>query len=127
MFLFDLKKIVVDNNELKILSKDVKELNPSVLSLLNDFEKKVSEELKKVYDFKYVQSTVGANKIFNQLKKGVAKDIYLEMITQHPSYTSGILINDLIPKSILGNEVYTVYFTSEFGRCWLNSQTKSNP
>ena len=69
MFLFDLKKIVVDNNELKILSKDVKELNPSVLSLLNDFEKKVSEELKKVYDFKYVQSTVGANKIFNQLKK----------------------------------------------------------
>ena len=47
MFLFDLKKIVVDNNELKILSKDVKELNPSVLSLLNDFEKKVSEELKK--------------------------------------------------------------------------------
>ena len=48
------------------------------------------------------------------------------MITQHPSYTSGILINDLIPKSILGNEVYTLYFTSEFGRCWLNSQTKSN-
>ena len=126
MFLFDLKRIVVENNELIILSKDIGELNPCVLSILNEFEKNVYTELEKVYDFKYVQGTVGANKIFNQLKKGMSKDIYVEMITQHPSYTSGILINDLIPNNLNGNEVYTLYFTGEFGKCWLNSQTKSN-
>ena len=125
MFHYNLKQILISQNNLNLKSLNTKDLNDEVQILLSEFEQKVLEELKSVYDFKYVQSTVGANKLFNILKKRLSNNIHVEMITQHPSYTSGILINDLIPKSLKRNEVFALFFTGDFGKCWLNSQTKS--
>ena len=124
MFLFTLKKLTVKSSKLKIDILNSNTLNPNLFTLLKKFEDKVCDRLDNQYDFKYVQSTIGANKLFNKLKKILPPDHHVIMITQHPSYTSGILINDIIPKGQKGNKVFAIYFIAEFGDCWLNSQTK---
>lgn len=125
MFQYNLKQILISQNQLNVKYVGKKELNNQVETLLLEFEQNVLDNLKTVYDFKYVQSTVGGNKLFNIIKKRLSNKIHVEMITQHPSYTSGILINDLIPLSLKGHEVFALFFTGDFGKCWLNSQTKS--
>ena len=124
MFYFKLKKISVINNKLKIENHSV--LNPVVYTLLEKFETIVFDSLSKVYDFKYVQSTIKAKDLFDDLKKDLDNNLKIEMITQHPNYTAGILINNLIPNIYKGVEVFVLYFIDDFGKTWKNSQTKSS-
>ena len=126
MFLYNLKKISIRQNVFSVESLNTELLNTKVLSLLNDFEEDVFRELKSSpnYDFKYVQSAVNGSKLFNKHKKKLPEEITVEMITQHPNYTGGILINKLIPKAVSGNNLFVLYFISDFKDSWLNSETK---
>ena len=125
MFKYSFKKLVVRNNALSIETPSKKEIHVSVLNLLKSYEDMVYAELAKHNDFKYVQSTVGAFSLFNNLKKTVASSINIEMMTRHPNFVGGILINNLIPSCYSGKETFALYFKGDFGACWLNSQAKS--
>ena len=126
MFLFNLRRISIKKNVFNVESLNSKMLNSNVVSLLNDFEEDVFKELKSSlkYDFKYVQSEIKGSTLFNKHKKKLPKEITVEMITQHPNYIAGTLINKLIPRSFSGNNLFVLYFVSDFKDTWLNSETK---
>jgi len=125
MFKYSFKKIVVKNNKLKVEMPNKGLVSNEIVALLSAYEEEVYTKLKGLYDFKYVQSSVGAFSVFNALKEKLPVSIKVEMMTRHPSFIGGILLNTLIPCCIAGDEVYAVYFKGDFGKCWLNSQAKS--
>ncbi len=125
MFKFSFKKIYVADNKLYTSTESKKLVSPTIINFLDEYEKLVYNSLLKKQSFKYVQSSISAFSIFESLKKSLPKNVKIEMMTRHPNMTAGILLEKLIPSQISGNETYALYFKGDFGRCWLNSQAKS--
>lgn len=125
MFSFSFKKIHVKDNKLITSAESKKLVSPLIINLLNEYEKLVFNNLLQKQSFKYVQSSISAFSLFESLKVSLPENVKIEMMTRHPNMTAGILLDKLLPSQISGNETYALYFKGDFGRCWLNSQAKS--
>lgn len=126
MFKFDFKVVTCSHSDISISNESRHKLKSDISSVLNSFEEKVYEKLINIQDFDYVQGTVGAFRLFNQLKMHFNDSYDIQIITQHPNYIGSKLIDEFIPSIYNGKELYLVYFKDEISLPWLNSKANSS-
>lgn len=126
MFKFDYKIVICSQKDISITNESRHKLKSDISSVLNSFEENVYDKLINIQDFDYVQGTVGAFRLFNQLKKQFNNSYEIQIITQHPNFIGSKLIEELIPSIYNGKELYLVYFKDEISLPWLNSKANSS-
>ena len=102
MFKYNLSKISVNNDQVLVNPVQSENLHLNVKNFLLSYEEK----------------------IFENLKKNNSITFKIEMITSHPNFIGGILINKLMESQTSDCDLYVIYFIENFGKAWLNSKAK---